>query len=93
MRRRCPLGQPPFGATGVGPNNVLLTWSNPSGTTAVDVYLDTVNPPVNKVVNNVLQNAYGPVNLSASTTYYWRVDVRNANGYTTTGSLWQFSTP
>lgn len=68
-----------------------LSWSPGGGATGYDVYFDTVNPPLTKVVDNVNQLSYSPAELNYSTVYYWRVDPKNSIG-TTTGTVLSFTT-
>ncbi len=55
-----------------------------------DVYFDTVNPPVTKVGDNQTEKTL-TVNLSTSTTYYWKIVVKDDKGGETTGQVWSFS--
>jgi hypothetical protein len=57
-----------------------------------DVYFDTVNPPVSKVSENQSATTFDTVSLSATTTYYFRVNVKDDNGGTTIGQVWSFKT-
>lgn len=68
-----------------------LSWSNGGGATAYDVYFDTVNPPLTKVVDAAAQLSYEPATLEYNTVYYWRVDPKNNVG-TTTGDVFSFTT-
>ena len=78
-----------------GATNVAVTtdlnWSAGSGASTRDVYFDTVNPPVTKVIANGTALTYDTGTMAASTTYYWRVDEKNADG-NTTGMVWSFTT-
>lgn len=80
---------PSNGATNVLLNQTL-SWS--PGATAVshDVYFGTTSPGTFK--GNQASTSYNPGNLSATTTYYWRIDEKDANGNTTTGDVWSFAT-
>ncbi len=72
------------------PLTTSLTWTAGSGATSHDVYFSLTNPPT--FIGNQANTMYDPPgDLAASTTYYWRIDERNAAGVTT-GSVWQFST-
>lgn len=68
-----------------------LSWSPAGGATSYDVYFDTVNPPLVKVVDAVNQFTYEPDTLDYGTVYYWRVDPKNSIG-TTTGDVYSFTT-
>jgi hypothetical protein len=68
-----------------------LSWTAGSGAVTRDVYFDTVNPPVTKVIDDGTALTYDTGTMSNNTTYYWRVDEKNAGG-TTTGTVWSFTT-
>ena len=79
---------PATGATGVG-ITTDLSWTAGSGATSYDVYFGTVSPPpfsTNRTVTN-----YDTNTMANNTTYYWRIDEKNAGG-TTTGNVWSFKT-
>jgi len=79
---------PANGATGVS-INADLSWTAGSGATSHDVYFgQTTSPPF---VQNQAGTTYDPGTLSELTTYYWRIDEKNAAG-TTTGVVWSFTT-
>ena len=88
---------PPAAATNPSPadgaTNVALTtdlsWTAGSGATSHDVYFGTVNPPPFRV--NQTSTTYDTGTMSGNTTYYWRVDEKNAGG-TTEGTVWSFTT-
>ncbi|MGA2093622.1 MAG: hypothetical protein ABSH16_09470 [Sedimentisphaerales bacterium] len=80
---------PSTGATGVDVN-VILSWTAGSGATSHDVYFGTAATP--PFVQNQAGTSYDPPGaLNAGTTYYWRIDEKNAGG-TTTGTVWSFTT-
>ncbi len=56
-----------------------------------DVYFDTANPPVSKVGDNQTDNKKN-VSLSAATTYYWKVIVKDGKGGESVGQIWNFET-
>lgn len=56
-----------------------------------DVYFDTVNPPVTKIGDNQTEKTIN-VDLNASTTYYWKVVVKDDKGSESIGQIWSFST-
>ncbi|MCF7803307.1 MAG: T9SS type A sorting domain-containing protein [Candidatus Marinimicrobia bacterium] len=69
----------------------LLEWEEADGAETYDIYLGTENPPP-LVAEDVTETSYRPqTQLKNSTTYYWRVDSKNASGITT-GKVWQFQT-
>ncbi|GAB1855534.1 hypothetical protein MHTCC0001_03680 [Flavobacteriaceae bacterium MHTCC 0001] len=94
----------PFPAQATSPAN-NTTLSNSSATTTLewsasdvdndpltyDVYFDTVNPPATKVGDNITDTSIN-VNISAGTTYYWKVDVKDNNSGHSIGQVWTFST-
>ncbi len=91
---------PPSAATNPNPSNgatnqsrtVDPSWSNGGGATSYNVYFGTdPTPDSGEYKGNQSGTSYNPGTLSYSTTYYWRIDARNAAG-TTTGYVWHFST-
>ncbi len=60
-------------------------------TLTYDVYFDTVNPPLTKVGDNQSEKQKN-VALSAATTYYWQVVVKDGNGGESIGQVWSFIT-
>jgi hypothetical protein len=79
---------PANAATNVSLTNDL-SWTAGTGAVSHDVYFGTVNPPPFKV--NQTGVTYDTGTMTASTTYYWRIDEKNAGG-TTTGAVWSFTT-
>jgi hypothetical protein len=64
-------------------------------TLTFDVYFGTVNPPTSnelKPENSNLSSNSLSVNLAASTTYYWKVVVKDGKGGQTIGQTWSFKT-
>ncbi|WP_418262508.1 hypothetical protein [Flavobacterium faecale] len=57
-----------------------------------DVYFDTVNPPLVKVSENQSATTFTTGFLTAATTYYFRVNVKDNKGVTTIGPVWSFKT-
>jgi hypothetical protein len=66
-----------------------LSWTAGSGATSHDIYFGTTATPDS--IRNQTTATYTPSALVPGTTYYWRIDERNAAGVTT-GTLWQFRT-
>jgi pectate lyase/lysophospholipase L1-like esterase len=66
-----------------------LNWAIGNGTTSHDVYFGTTNPP--PFIINQAGTTYDTGFMAAGTTYYWRIDEKNAGG-TTTGTIWNFTT-
>lgn len=79
---------PPSQATDV-PVGIVLSWTAGSGATQHDVYFGDTNPPVFRASQSAI--SFDPGILQPATTYYWRIDERNAVGVTS-GSLWRFTT-
>jgi len=60
-------------------------------TLSYDVYFGTENPP--SVLSSENQSTSSlEVNLASSTTYYWKVIVKDGQGGQTIGQIWNFST-
>lgn len=57
-----------------------------------DVYLDTATNPVIKVSENQTETTFNATGLSAATTYYFKVNVKDDNGGVTLGRVWSFKT-
>jgi hypothetical protein len=80
---------PTNGATGVS-LTADLSWTAGSGATSRDVYFGTAaSPPL--VSTSQTATTYDTGTMSNNTTYYWRINEKNASG-TTTGILWSFTT-
>ncbi|MHB1196920.1 MAG: hypothetical protein ACYC0A_08785 [Lutibacter sp.] len=74
---------------------VNLQWTasdvDTSDTLTYDVYFGTVNPPT--VVTSANQSASTLTKtVAASTTYYWKVTVKDGKGGQTIGQVWSFTT-
>ena len=80
---------PSNGATGV-PNSLTLQWSaSPDVSSAYTVYFGTTNPP--PMASTVASTQIDRTGLSASTTYYWRVEATGPGGLGTS-SVSSFTT-
>jgi hypothetical protein len=66
-----------------------LSWTAGNNATSHDVYFGTSSPGTFQ--GNQSGTTYDPGTMTASTTYYWRIDEVNSNG-TTTGTVWSFTT-
>ena len=74
-----------------------LTWQSaidPDGDAVTyQVYLDTQNPPLTSITNNLGVNAYGvQEELIPETTYYWMVVAKDSSGNTTNSNIGSFTT-
>jgi hypothetical protein len=82
---------PADGATSVS-TSTGVSWTAGSGATSHAVYFGTdATPDASEFIGTQSGTTYDPGTLSASTTYYWRIDEVNVSG-TTTGTVWSFST-
>ncbi len=76
------------------PTDTTLSWecSDPDGDSlAYDVYFgDNTNPSL--VSNEQTGNDYGPGELNAGTTYYWKIVAKDGRGGVTAGAKWKFET-
>lgn len=81
---------PSNGATGVA-LTTNLQWSNPTGTTNVEVFFGTSAGNLTSVYSGTAVTSYQPSALNYSTTYYWRINTTDGTG-TTTGTIWNFTT-
>ena len=95
-----PAPEPPSAATNPNPSNgatnvstsATLSWTAGSGATTHDVYFGVDSTPDStEFIGNQSGTTYNPGSLAYSTTYYWRIDEKNAVG-TTTGTVWSFTT-
>jgi len=92
--------EPPSKAINPSPSNTAtgrsintdISWSDGDGATSYDVYFGTDSTPdSDEFKGNQTSISYDLGLLNYNTTYYWRMDAKNANG-TTTGDLWSFTT-
>jgi len=74
------------------PVALTLKWQA-SGVNLFDVYFDRVTPPVKIYAKNVdTSRAVVVTGLKYSTTYYWRVVSKLADGSLIKGDIWKFTT-
>jgi uncharacterized repeat protein (TIGR01451 family) len=84
------LSAPSTGASGQSTSRVL-SWNAATGATSYDVYLGTSNPP--PFSGNTASATYRSSSaLANSTTYYWKVVAKNANGSAPDSAIWSFTT-
>jgi len=81
----------PFNGEILTDNAPTLLWTNPDGTTEVEVLIGTGLDNLISVYSGPAVTFYDPSPLNYSTTYYWKVDATNSNG-TTAGDVWSFTT-
>ena len=79
---------PASGATGISITNDL-GWTAGSGATSHDVYFGTSSPGTFQ--GNQAGTTFDTGTMANNTTYYWRIDEKNAVG-TTAGVVWSFTT-
>ncbi len=69
-----------------------LTWSAGYRATSHDVYFGTnATPGLDEFQGNQTETTFDTGALDFNTTYYWRIDEKNAYG-TTAGAVWSFTT-
>lgn len=69
--------------------SITLKWASGARTTSHLIYLGTTNPP--ELAIEQAGKSFETGIMLPDTTYYWRVDEKNAAGITT-GHLWNFTT-
>ncbi len=77
------------------PLTVTLSWdcSDPDGDALThDVYFGTSSNPTAKASTNQSGKTLSKGNLSAGTTYYWKVVAKDSKGGTIEGPVWSFTT-
>lgn len=79
---------PADGATNIN-LTPTLSWTAGASATSHDVYFGTASPGTFQ--GNHASTTFDPGTLLPNTTYYWRIDEKNAGG-TTTGDIWSFTT-
>ncbi|WP_159951700.1 fibronectin type III domain-containing protein [Polaribacter septentrionalilitoris] len=75
--------------------NTTLSWSASDvdgDALTFDVYLDTNSEPNTLVSENQSETTFNATNLSASSTYYFKIVVKDGNGATSIGQVWSFTT-
>lgn len=79
----------PANASPAASTEAVLTWTSGYAASSHDIYFGTANPP--PFVANQTATKYDPNTLAPRTTYFWRIDERNALG-TKQGDSWSFTT-
>ena len=70
-----------------------LSWHTAEGNDVVyDLYMDQTASPTTLVEDNIEDTFYAYSGLQNSKTYYWKIVARNANGSTTSDSIFSFET-
>jgi len=85
---------PDLGST-VQTATVTLKWSSSdvdNDALTYDVYVGTTNPPTTMVSQNQTEDTYIIDPLTASISYYWKIDVKDGKGGQTIGQVWNFTT-
>jgi hypothetical protein len=77
------------------PVTITLNWSctDPDGDSLLyDVYLDKINPPVNKVSSNQTETSYTKTGLDSQTVYYWKVVAKDERNAEAVSNIFKFTT-
>ncbi len=93
----------PFAPTLVAPElnaeidgtSTTLSWSASDidgDTLTYDVYLDTNEDPTTLVSENLSETTFNATNLTAASTYYFKVVVKDDKGGVSVGQVWSFTT-
>jgi hypothetical protein len=73
----------------------VLQWTaddvDTEDTLTFDIYFGTVNPPA-LLAENQTEQTYTSPTLNASSTYYWKIVVKDDKGGETIGQIWNFDT-
>lgn len=72
--------------------DILLQWKASdmdNDALVFDVYFGTENPPIKKIAENHDKTSFG-VSTMAATEYYWKIVVKDDQGGTTLGPIWNF---
>ena len=88
------LVAPELNATLQSPTATSLKWtaSDVDGDTLTyDVFFGKTNPPAN-ISSNQSANSFATATLDASSTYYWKIVVKDGKGGQTIGQVWNFKT-
>lgn len=74
-----------------------LSWTESTDrdehTVTYDIYLDTQNPPDNKIATALARPTFNiSQELQGNTQYFWKVVANDGNGQETSGAVWDFTT-
>ncbi|TNJ41535.1 hypothetical protein KFZ70_12705 [Tamlana fucoidanivorans] len=75
-------------------NSITLEWEATdidNDPLTYDVYVDTVNPPTQKIGDNQSNNTTN-VNLNPASTYYWKIVTKDDKDGQSIGQVWSFMT-
>ncbi|TNJ44974.1 fibronectin type III domain-containing protein [Tamlana fucoidanivorans] len=75
--------------------STALSWTASdidNDTLSYDVYLDTNSEPTTKVSEGQSATTYDATGLTAASTYYFKIVVKDGNGGVTIGQVWSFTT-
>ena len=70
--------------------NTALTWAAGANAASYDVYFGTASPGTYQ--GSQTETTFDPDQLQLNTSYYWRIDAKNAYGDIIQGSAWRFTT-
>lgn len=88
------LSQPAINSV-LNTSTAALTWTasdvDLSDVLKYDVYFGTVNPPTEKIAENIT-TLTTTVTIEPTTQYFWRVVVKDDKGGETIGQVWKFKT-
>jgi hypothetical protein len=85
---------PANGAVDV-PLNAQLRWTatdDDADPLTFDLYLGTTSDASTLVASGLTQPLYSGANLTAATTYYWKIVAKDGQGGSTVGPVWSFTT-
>lgn len=82
---------PPDGTSGWH-TTLICSWLPGFNATSYDVYLGTQPDVLTRLGEDLTDTSFELSGLSASTTYYWRVDAKNAYPPPTPSQVWSFTT-
>jgi len=84
----------PTNNSNIESGNVTLEWIGDDADGDIlsyDVYFDTINPP-NALVSENQSESTLIINTIESTSYFWKIVVKDGNGGESIGQIWSFNT-